>query len=83
MRLDFLRLPSEERRLYFEQAAQRRGLLPVILKKISGSAGCSGYCSVRGIATCWFSKGVHRSRKYSAQSRGFRRTSTFRCRPTS
>ena len=33
MQLDFLNLPLEERRLYFEQAAQRRGLLPVILEK--------------------------------------------------
>jgi hypothetical protein len=33
VRLNFLGLPLEERRLYFEQAAQRRGLLPVILEK--------------------------------------------------
>ena len=33
MRLQFLGLPQEERRLYFEQAAQRRGLLPVIVEK--------------------------------------------------
>ncbi len=33
MQLNFLSLPLEERRLYFDQAAQRRGLLPVILEK--------------------------------------------------
>lgn len=33
MQLNFLSLPPEERRPYFEQAAQRRGLLPVILEK--------------------------------------------------
>ena len=33
MQLDFLNLPPDERRLYFELAAQRRGLLPVILEK--------------------------------------------------
>jgi hypothetical protein len=31
--LEFLSLSSAERRLYFEQAAQRRGLLPVIMEK--------------------------------------------------
>ena len=33
MHLDFLHLPPEERRQYFEQAAQRRGLSPIILEK--------------------------------------------------
>jgi Nucleotidyl transferase AbiEii toxin, Type IV TA system len=33
MRLKFLELPADERRLYFEQAALRRGLSPVILEK--------------------------------------------------
>lgn len=33
MRLDFLALHEDERRLYFEQAAVRRGLSPVILEK--------------------------------------------------
>lgn len=33
MKLDFLALPEDERRLYFEQAAVRRNLSPVILEK--------------------------------------------------
>ena len=33
MRLDFLALPSDERRLDIEQAAVRRNLSPVILEK--------------------------------------------------
>jgi Nucleotidyl transferase AbiEii toxin, Type IV TA system len=33
MKLGFLTLPQEERRLYFEQAAVRRSLTPVILEK--------------------------------------------------
>lgn len=33
MRLKFLALPEDERRLYIEQAAVRRGLSPVILEK--------------------------------------------------
>ncbi|MBA3483703.1 MAG: nucleotidyl transferase AbiEii/AbiGii toxin family protein [Pirellulales bacterium] len=33
MRLEFLDLSSEERRVYFEQAGQQRGVLPVILEK--------------------------------------------------
>jgi hypothetical protein len=33
MKLDFLELPEEERRLYIEQAALRRNLSPVILEK--------------------------------------------------
>ncbi len=33
MRLDFLTLPQEERRLYFERAAQSRGLSAVIVEK--------------------------------------------------
>ena len=33
MKLNFLRLPSEDRKLYIEEAAGRRGLSPVILEK--------------------------------------------------
>jgi hypothetical protein len=33
MRLHFLELPPRERRLYFEEAARRRGLSPIILEK--------------------------------------------------
>ena len=33
MQLNFLELPSEERKLYIEEAAGRRGLSPVILEK--------------------------------------------------
>ena len=33
MHLRFLELPLQERRPYFEQAAQQRGILPVILEK--------------------------------------------------
>ncbi len=33
MRLNFLTLPAEERRLYVEQAAVRRNLSPVLLEK--------------------------------------------------
>ena len=33
MRLSFLALPPGERRLYFEQAALRRNVSPVILEK--------------------------------------------------
>jgi hypothetical protein len=33
MRLSFLTLPPEERRLYIEQAAIRRNLSPVVLEK--------------------------------------------------
>ena len=33
MQLSFLRLPAAEQSLYFEQAAQQRGLSPVILEK--------------------------------------------------
>ena len=33
MRLSFLALPPDERRLYFEQAALRRNVAPVILEK--------------------------------------------------
>ena len=33
MRLSFLELPDHERRLYFEQAAARRGLSAVVLEK--------------------------------------------------
>lgn len=33
MRLNFLQLPDEERRLYFEQAAGQRSLSPVIMEK--------------------------------------------------
>ena len=33
MQLNFLQLPSDERRLYIEEAAGRRGLSPVILEK--------------------------------------------------
>ena len=33
MRLSFLELPGRERRLYFEQAAARRGLSAVVLEK--------------------------------------------------
>jgi hypothetical protein len=33
MRLSFLELPGHERRLYFEQAAARRGLSAVVLEK--------------------------------------------------
>jgi hypothetical protein len=32
MKLDFLRLPSDERRLYIEQAALRRNVTPVLLE---------------------------------------------------
>src|SRR6516162_4402659 len=33
MKLDFLRLPPDERRLYIEQAALRRNVAPVLLEK--------------------------------------------------
>lgn len=33
MKLGFLALPAEERRLYIEQAATRRNLSPVIIEK--------------------------------------------------
>ena len=33
MKLNFLQLPSEDRKLYIEEAAGRRGLSPVILEK--------------------------------------------------
>jgi hypothetical protein len=33
MKLTFLGLPAEERRLYIEQAATRRNLSPVIMEK--------------------------------------------------
>ncbi len=33
MRLGFLRLPFEERRVYFDQAAQQRDLSPVTIEK--------------------------------------------------
>src|SRR5215207_6433860 len=33
MRLAFLQLPSEERQLYVEEAARRRGLSPVVMEK--------------------------------------------------
>ena len=33
MKLNFLQLPSEDRRVYIEEAAGRRGLSPVILEK--------------------------------------------------
>ena len=33
MRLAFLDLPADERRLYIEQAAARRNLSPVVLEK--------------------------------------------------
>jgi len=33
MRLSFLEFPGHERRLYFEQAAARRGLSAVVLEK--------------------------------------------------
>lgn len=33
MKLAFLELPNEERQLYFEQAAARRGLSAVVLEK--------------------------------------------------
>jgi hypothetical protein len=33
MRLEFLRLPAEERRLYIEQVAVRKNVLPVIIEK--------------------------------------------------
>lgn len=33
MKLNFLQLPAAEQKLYFEQAAQQRGLSPVILEK--------------------------------------------------
>ncbi len=33
MKLGFLSLPEDERRLYIEQAAVRRSLSPVILEK--------------------------------------------------
>ena len=33
MRLSFLTLPADERRLYFDQAAIRRNLPPVLLEK--------------------------------------------------
>ena len=33
MRLSFLTLPADERRLYIEQAAFRRSLAPVVLEK--------------------------------------------------
>ncbi len=37
MRLHFLTLPAEERRLYIEQAAVRRNLSPVLREKDSGN----------------------------------------------
>jgi hypothetical protein len=39
MRLSFLELPGHERRLYFEQAAARRGLSAVILESDFASSG--------------------------------------------
>lgn len=33
MKLDFLKLPADERRLYIEQAATQRGLSPIIMEK--------------------------------------------------
>ena len=33
MKLDFLKLPSDERRLYIEQAAIQRNISPVIMEK--------------------------------------------------
>ena len=33
MRLEFLRLPLDERRLYIEQAAVRRNVSPVLIEK--------------------------------------------------
>jgi hypothetical protein len=33
MKLAFLQLPPDERRLYFEQAAIRRNISPVVLEK--------------------------------------------------
>jgi hypothetical protein len=39
MRLSFLELPGHERRLYFEQAAARRGLSAVVLEKDFASSG--------------------------------------------
>lgn len=33
MKLDFLKLDDSERRLYFEQAAIRQGIHPVIMEK--------------------------------------------------
>jgi hypothetical protein len=39
MRLSFLELPGHERRLYFEQAAARRGLSAVVLESDFASSG--------------------------------------------
>lgn len=33
MKLEFLKLAADERRLYIEQAAQRRNLSPVVMEK--------------------------------------------------
>lgn len=33
MKLSFLELPTDERRLYIEEAAARRGVSPVVLEK--------------------------------------------------
>ncbi len=84
MRLDFLKLKSDERRLYFEQAAARRE--PVAQsswKRTSGCAGCSACCSVRNSATRWSSRAARRCRKCSASSIASRKTSIFRYPPSS
>jgi len=47
MKLGFLELPTDERRLYIEQAAVRRNVSPVVLEKDFGlipynvRAGCA------------------------------------------
>jgi hypothetical protein len=66
MKLAFLELPAEERRLYIEQAAIRRNLSPVILEKDFWVCWLLGILFESEFAAVSCSKAALRCRRFSA-----------------
>lgn len=83
MKLEFLACPMEERRLFLEQAAIRRGLSPVILEKDFWVCWLLGLLFGSEFESSLVFKGAHHCRRFSASLTGSRKTSTCHSHPHS
>jgi hypothetical protein len=74
MTLAFLRLPPDERRLFIDEAAARRGLSPIIIEKDFWVCWLLGVLFESAFRDAIVFKGVPRFRRYSASSIGSPKT---------
>lgn len=83
MKLAFLDLPREERRLYFEEAGRQRNLSPILFEKDFWVRWLLGLLFRSKFAADLVFKGVTLLSKSVALSGGCRNILTWRFRPSS